>query len=160
MNQCSLPATSAQNSSGRSIDWNGWIFLTSGHVLYSNRSRPFLTILEDRGGRHDFLLTPCSLKMFQILARNEEYHPSCHGNLADTLGRYGFPPDQISTTFNIFMNVEVNPEGGICIRPPRTRAGDFIVFRAEADLVVGLTACAHEETNGGRCKSIRYEILP
>ncbi len=32
-------------SSGRSIDYNDTIYLTTGHVLYSNRSRPMFTIL-------------------------------------------------------------------------------------------------------------------
>ena len=50
--------TSERLSSGRSIDYNNTIYLTTGHVLYSNRSHPMFTILEDKVGRHDFLLTP------------------------------------------------------------------------------------------------------
>ena len=34
-------------SSGRSIDYAGRIFLTAGDLLYSNRSRPMLSIIED-----------------------------------------------------------------------------------------------------------------
>ena len=40
-------------SSGRTIDYNNTIYFTTGHALYSNKSRPMLTILEDRVGRHD-----------------------------------------------------------------------------------------------------------
>ena len=45
-------------SSGRSIDYNNTIYLTTNHVLYSNRSNPMFSILEDKVGKHDFLLTP------------------------------------------------------------------------------------------------------
>jgi len=44
-------------SSGRSIDYANRIYLTKGDVLYSNRSRPMLTIIEDDVGRHDFAIT-------------------------------------------------------------------------------------------------------
>ncbi|MCA1658380.1 MAG: urea carboxylase-associated family protein, partial [Verrucomicrobiaceae bacterium] len=54
-------------SSGRSIDYANRIYLTKGDLLYSNRSRPMFTIVEDDVGRHDFLLTPCSPETFQLI---------------------------------------------------------------------------------------------
>ena len=128
-------------------------------MLYSNRSTPMLKIVEDTCGRHDFLMTPCSLKMFQLVNDNEEHHPSCHENLAKNLKRFNVHEDQISTTLNIFMNVSVNSDGGIQILPPKSRAQDFVVFKALIDLFVGLTACSHEETNAGECKEIHYQVL-
>src|SRR5690606_3566752 len=47
-------------SSGRTIDYAGTILLTTGHPLYSIRSNVMLEIIEDKVGRHDFLLSPCS----------------------------------------------------------------------------------------------------
>ena len=58
-------------SSGRTIDYANTIYLTTGNILYSNRSRPMWTIVEDTVGRHDFLLTPCSLEMFRILYQDQ-----------------------------------------------------------------------------------------
>src|SRR5471030_3535370 len=69
-------------SSGRTIDYANTIYVTTGHVLYSNRSRPMWTILEDTVGRHDFLLTPCSAEMFNMLHKHVGHHPSCFENLA------------------------------------------------------------------------------
>ena len=37
-------------SSGRSIDYANTIYLTTGHTLYSNRSRPMFTIVSDDVG--------------------------------------------------------------------------------------------------------------
>ena len=144
---------------GRSIDYADRIYLTTGDTLYSNRSGKMLTILEDTCGRHDALMTPCSLEMFQIVAGNKEYHPSCQENLANAFHEFGIAGDRISTTFNIFMNVLVSQEGSLKIARSIAKPNDYVVLKAEMDLIVGLTACSHEETNSGECKHIEYEIF-
>ncbi len=146
-------------SSGRTIDYANTIYVTTGHVLYSNRSRPMWTILEDSVGRHDFLLTPCSPETFTILYGTLGHHPSCYENLVRSLAPHGIPPDAIPTTFNVFMNVDILPSGELRILPPRSRAGDQIVLRAEMDLLVGVTACSAELSNNGRFKPIDVELF-
>ena len=147
-------------SNGRTIDYANKVFFSTGDTLYSNRSRPMATIVEDTCGRHDFLLTPCSQQTFDILYPDlhGSYHPSCFENLCTGLAPYGVEPDQISTTLNIFMNVWNERGGELHIDPPTSRAGDRFVLRAEADLVVGLTACSAEKSNNGVCKPIDYRI--
>ncbi|MDP9097426.1 MAG: urea carboxylase-associated family protein [Verrucomicrobiota bacterium] len=145
-------------SSGRSIDYANRIYLTKGDILYSNRSRPMFTIVEDAVGRHDFLLTPCSPETFQIIYKNAAAHPSCLHNLARHLAAFGITPDSIPTTFNIFMNVEIDAGGVLKILPPRSKAGDSILLRAEIDLIVGVTACSAEMSNNYAFKPIGYEI--
>jgi len=147
-------------SSGRTLDYNNTIYLTTGHTLFSNRSQPLLTITGDTVGRHDFLYTPCSPEMFRALYHVTGHHPSCFENLATNLRPFGIEPDQIPTTFNIFMNVEIAGDGQLRILPPRSRAGDFIELRAEIDLIVGLTACSAELSNNQRLKPIDYVITP
>jgi uncharacterized protein YcgI (DUF1989 family) len=147
-------------SSGRTIDYNNTIYQSTGHVLYSNRSNPMFTILEDRVGRHDFLLTPCSPETFEMLYEDHEgYHPSCFENLTRSLGPYGIDGDNIPTTFNAFMNVEVSPSGEITIGPPVSKPGDFVDLRAEMDLVVGVTACSAEKSNNHALKPIELGIV-
>ncbi|MDB4900225.1 MAG: hypothetical protein JWN53_2033 [Gemmatimonadetes bacterium] len=146
-------------SSGRTIDYANTIYLTTGHVLYSNRSRPMWTIVEDVVGRHDFLFTPCSPDTFAIIYGTTGHHPSCFENLATNLAPFGITPDMIPTTFNVFMNVEVAPTGELTIGPPRSRGGDYIVLRAEMDMIVGVTACSAELSNNGSFKPIDVELL-
>ena len=146
-------------SSGRSIDYNNTIYLTTGHVLYSSRSRPMFTILDDTVGRHDFLLTPCSPETFDILYEGHEgYHPSCLENLTVNLRPFGIVEDDIPTTFNAFMNVVVSQSGELDIRPPLSKAGDYVDLRAEMDLVVGVTACSAEKSNNHSFKPIEIEV--
>ena len=147
-------------SSGRTIDYANTLFLTTGHLLYSNRSRPMMTIVEDSCGRHDFTLTPCSQETFDLLYPEFEGRPhrSCLENLHSGLGAYGVSRDRIATSFNIFMNVWTDPDGTLHIDPPLSVAGTRFVVRAEMDLLIGLTACSAEKSNGGVCKPIDYEV--
>jgi uncharacterized protein YcgI (DUF1989 family) len=87
------------------------------------------------------------------------YHPSCFENLSRSLARYHIEPDEIPTTLNLFMNVEVEPNGKLGIHPPRSKSGDKITLRAEMDLIVGLTACSAELSNNYSFKPIGFEIL-
>jgi len=145
-------------SSGRTIDYANTIYVTAGHVLYSNRSRPMWTMIEDTVGRHDFLLTPCSPETFTILYKTTGHHPSCYENLVRGLEPFGIAPDAIPTTLNVFMNVDVLPSGELRILPPRSRPGDRVRLRAEMDLIVGVTACSAELSNNGRFKPIDVRL--
>ncbi len=145
-------------SSGRTLDYAGKLFLTTGDSLYSNRSNVMLRILEDTVGRHDFLLTPCSKETFRIIYGDADPHRGCFGNLAEALEPYGIGPDRIPTAFNIFMNVVIAPDGALTVAPPLSRAGDHILFEAEQDLVVALTACSALQSNNYAFKPVHYEI--
>ena len=146
-------------SSGRTLDYAETIYLTIGNLLYSNRSRPMLTIVEDTVGRHDFLLTPCSYDTFHHFYPDLPPHRGCFGNLAAALEPYGVKPDMIPTAFNCFMNVTVDgATGKLDVLPPISKAGDHIVLRAEMDLIIGLTACSAPASNGGSFKPIHYRV--
>ena len=146
-------------SSGRTIDYANTVYLTTGNILYSNRSRPMWTIVEDTVGRHDFLLTPCSQDTFRIIYGIQEHHPSCLENLCNALAPFGIESDSIPTTFNIFMNVAVSESGEIRVLPPLSKAGDYVILRAEMDMIVGITACSAELSNNGSFKPIDVELI-
>jgi uncharacterized protein YcgI (DUF1989 family) len=146
-------------SSGRTLDYVGRIFLTTGDPIYSNRSNVLLRIVADTVGRHDFLLTPCSADTFRIIYGDERPHRGCFGNLAAALAPYGIAPDRIPVAFNVFMNVAVDGgSGALRVEPPLSKAGDSVVFEAEQDLIVGLTACSALQSNNYAFKPIHYEI--
>ena len=146
-------------SSGRSIDYASKIFLTTGDVLYSNYSRPLLSILDDMVGRHDFLLTPCSSDTFRIIYGDKDPHRGCFGNLVHALLPFGITDDRIPVAFNVFMNVAVDGvTGRIDVLPPLSKAGDQVTFLAEKDLIVGLTACSAPQSNNGSFKPIDYAV--
>lgn len=145
-------------SSGRTLDYASKLFLTVGDPLYSNRSNIMLRIVEDTVGRHDFLLTPCSKDTFRIMYGDAAPHRGCFGNFVEALAPYGVSPDQIPTAFNIFMNVVIAPDGALSVQPPLSRPGDHILFQAEQDLIVALTACSALQSNNYAFKPVHYRI--
>ena len=146
-------------SSGRSIDYASRMFLTTGDTLYSNRSRPMFTLLEDTCGRHDFSLTPCSKEMFEKLYGETEGRPGCEGNLAMALAPWGIDRDRVPIAFNVFMHVAVDGQTGrIEVKPPLSKPGTYLRLRAEMPLVAAMTACSAGQSNNFRYKPIDYRI--
>jgi uncharacterized protein YcgI (DUF1989 family) len=136
-------------SNGRSFDYNGTVSLTVGATLYSSKSRPLATITHDDVGRHDFLYTPCSQEMFEIQYGVTVPHPNCYDNLTGALAGLGVPAATVTVAFNVFMCTSVAADGRLSISPPGSRSGDSIVFRAERDLIVAVSACPAPVANGG-----------
>ena len=146
-------------SNGRSLDYANTIYLTTGHLLYSNRSNVMLEIFADDVSRHDFLLTPCSKDTFRIIYGETDPCGGCFENLCRTLAPFGISEASIPCAFNCFMNVTVQADTGeLAVLPPLSRAGDGIRFRAAIDLYIGLTACSALQSNNGSFKPIHYQI--
>lgn len=145
-------------SSGKTMDFEESILITEGNFLWSNRSQKMMEIVKDTNGRNDFLLAPCSPETFTIMYDNHEYHPSCLENLHKNLINYDIQLDDIPTAFNIFMNVQFDANGKLSVLPPTSRPGDMMILKAKMDLVVGLTACSAEDSNGGTFKPIHYVV--
>lgn len=145
-------------SSGKTMDFEENILITKGNYLWSNRSNKMMEIIEDTNGRNDFLLEPCSPETFKIMYDNHEEHPSCLNNLNQNLKKFDIELDEIPTAFNVFMNVQFDNKGKISVLPPTSKAGDKVKFRAEMDMIVCLTACSAEDSNGGTFKPIHYTV--
>ena len=147
-------------SNGRTFDYGGKVYLTTGDVLWSDLSNPLLTIVADDVGRHDFLYSPCSVEMYRLQYGVQDYHANCHDNLRSALKSFGIELQSVPTAFNFFMCVDVAADGRLVFQPPRSRAGDAIVFRAEMDLAVAVTACPASTCNGGAPpRPVAFEIL-
>jgi uncharacterized protein YcgI (DUF1989 family) len=146
-------------SSGRTFDYGGKIYVSTGDVLWSDRSNPLLTIVTDQVGRHDLLYAPCSLEMYRRQYGVTGYHANCHDNLCSALREAGIQPNPLVSTLNFFMDANVAPDGTLSFAPPRSRAGDSMVLRAEMDLVIALSACPASTCNGGAApRPLAFEI--
>ena len=148
-------------SNGRSFDYGGKIYFSSGDVLWSDRSNRMLTIVADDVGRHDFLYASCTQEMYRIERKVTGYHPNCADNLRDALQELNISPAALPTSFNFFMNVDVvGPEGRLVFAAPRSRPGASILFRAEMDLAIALSACPATDCNGGAPpRALAFELL-
>ena len=147
-------------SNGRTFDYDGKIYLSTGDMLWSDRSNPMLTIVADDVGRHDFLYASCTIEMYRKQYAVTGYHPDCHDNLLAALRELGVDAAPLPTSFNFFMVANVAVDGSLTFEPPRSRAGDSLIVRAEMDLVIALSACPASTCNGGVApRPLAYELL-
>ena len=109
-------------NSGRTFDYGGKIYVSTGDVLWSDRSNPLLTIVADDVGKHDLLYSPCSLEMYRIQYGITEYHANCYDNLCSAFRDLGLEPEPLPSSLNFFMNADVAADGRLSFLPPKTRA--------------------------------------
>ena len=128
----------------RSVNSN--IFFENGMALVSNLRRPMLTMVQDTSpGRHDTLLCPCNAAIYKEL-RCEGYHRSCTDNFHEALATIGVKLPFTPASLNIFMNVPVHADGSVDRVPPASKPGDFVVLRADMDVLLVLSACPQDVT--------------
>ena len=68
------------------------------------------------------------------------------------------PAATVTIAFNVFMRVDVGPDGRLTILPPTVTVGQGVTFLAERDLLVAVTACPAAKANGGRTLPLGVEI--
>jgi uncharacterized protein len=135
-----------------------------GDQLWTQLRRPILTMIDDSSpGVHDTLFPCCDARRYEQLGV-KGYHRSCADNWREALGELGIEaPGSVPTALNLFMNVSVAPDGSFKILPPVSRPGDAVVFRAEFDCVVALSACPVDmlPLNGPDCRprDVEYRVV-
>ena len=145
-------------SNGRTFDYGETLRLTTGSVLYSRRSRPLMRIVADEVGVHDFLYAPCSQEMYEIGYGATGPRPNCLDNLTGALAGYGVPAATVTIAFNVFMRVDIGPDGRLTVKSPTVTAGRGVTFEAERDLVVAVSACPAATCNDGKVLPLGVEF--
>lgn len=112
-----------------------------GDALITNRRRPLLTFVEDSSpGVHDTLIAACDLRRYETLG-HRGYHDNCTDNLRMAMAAIGERLPEVPCPFNLWMNTQPRPDGGIDWLPPVSRPGDVLRLRAQADTIVVLSCC-------------------
>ena len=71
-------------------------------------------------------------------------HRNCKDNLYEALAEHGVRPPVTPEVVNLFQNSGADAEGKLCIEEPLSGAGDYVVLRALADLLVAVSACPQD----------------
>ena len=132
-----------------------------GDVMVTNRRRPILKIIEDTApGAHDTLLAACDRYRYELLGC-KEYHRNCTDNFWEAMVELGLKPVELPSPFNLWQNTPVEADGTIKPNPPASKKGDYIVMRAEMDLVICLSACPQDITSicGNQPRNAHFEIF-
>ena len=122
------------------------IYLTKGSILYSDRQRPMLEIVDDTCGRHDTLGGACSSESNTVrYALEKKTMHSCRASwllaLNTELGEYGLNKKDLPPNVNFFMNVPVTKQGGLTFEDGISAPGKYVELRARMDILVLISNC-------------------
>ncbi len=126
------------------------------------RENVMLTTIADTYGNHfGNNGGRCSIKLYERRDKIPHGHRSCQENLAEAVAPYGLTGDDVFDVFNVFMNVDLSPDGGFKILPTRVAKDDYIDLRAEMDVLAAVSACPSDVSpvNGGTTKSLGMKIF-
>ena len=138
-------AYNAQDPSERynaadTMKYAGTIFLTKGHVIYSDLGRALLTIVEDSCGRHDTLGGCCSAESNRF-RYGVDGTPNCRDTFLRGLAEHGLGKKDIVANINFFMNVPVETDGAMALAEGFSQPGDLVELRAEMDVLALISNC-------------------
>ncbi len=115
-----------------------------GDSSYSNRRRAMLKLEKDTSpGVHDTLMAACDNERYGLLGCTE-YHDNCATNLFDSMDDLGMPVSWVPSPLNLFMNIPWTSDGSLSFEGPVTRPGDYVILRAEQDVIVAFSACPQD----------------
>lgn len=115
-----------------------------GDMLFSNRRRPVLKLLEDTSpGVHDTLIPACDVERYAQLGYPGP-HRNCADNFREALAELGYRAPVVPAPLNVFMNIPVSATGELRFEPSRAGRGDAVTVEAVLDVVVVLSACPQD----------------
>jgi len=121
------------------VQWSAAI--SKGRVILSDMGRVLLSLVEDSSGAHDLLVggsTPASTQAaFGAATRNTQE------NFLAAAAKIGLGIRDIPPCVTFFAPVSLDDAGRFLWNPDRKRPGDFVDLRAEMNLIVVASNCAH-----------------
>jgi len=115
-----------------------------GDTFVTNQRRPILTLVEDTSGcAHDTLMAPCDRWRYGLLGV-AGYHDNCRDNLHAALANLSVVIRATPPSLNLFMNIPWTADGRLEWGEPVANPGSYVVFKAEMDLVIALSACPQD----------------
>jgi urea carboxylase-associated protein 2 len=143
------------------VQWSAAI--SKGRVILSDMGRVLLSLIEDTSGAHDIMVggsTPASTRAaFGEVTRNTQ------DNFLSAAAKVGLGLRDIPPCVTFFAPVSLDAQGRFLWNSGRKRAGDFVDLRAEMNLVVVLSNCAHpldpaRPAASGQITLIRHRAPP
>jgi urea carboxylase-associated protein 2 len=121
------------------VQWSA--ALAKGRVLLTDMGHVFLSLIEDTSGAHDLLAGGSTAA--SVLAAYGEPTRNTHDNFLAAAAKLGLGLRDIPPCVTFFVPVSIDGDGRFVWNAERKRAGDFVDLRAEMDLVLVVSNCAH-----------------
>jgi aminomethyltransferase len=136
------------------------LFPLPGQGIYDQEGNKLLTLVEDTVGRHDTFGIACNREYYESFGSPD--HLNCTDNFNRELAAFGYVPRRFWEPINFFYNTKIGADGRLIeIEPALSKAGDYVLMRAERDLVVASSACPDDlsPTNGFNPTDIMVRVF-
>jgi uncharacterized protein YcgI (DUF1989 family) len=119
------------------------LYIKAGDLLYSNRGRPMLQLIEDTIGVHDYTVPACDPSRYEV-DFGVPGHRNCLENMHEALKRYGIGVLEVPEPFNLFQNSPVTVDGRTGVVDPPSGPGDRVTLVALMDVICALSPCPQD----------------
>jgi urea carboxylase-associated protein 1 len=120
----------------------GSAYVGVGTRILSNRGRVMATMIADSVGAHDTSAGACSCEANTVrFGHHARYMHACRENFVVELAKYGMTKRDIVSNINFFMNVPILPDGELAIVDGASKPGDYVVLKAEMDVLCVISNC-------------------
>ena len=117
-------------------------YVTTGTKLMSNAGRVMGVVVGDSCGRHDTSAGACSCEANTVrFGHHTRYMHACRENFILEVSKHSMSKRDIVPNINFFMNVPIEPEGGLAIVDGVSGPGDHVDILAATDLIAVLSNC-------------------
>ena len=121
---------------------------------------PLVEVVRDTVGRHDTFALACQAKYYEDLGYPG--HVNCSDNFNAQLDRFAIDPRRGWPALNFFYNTVFDSDMQLVTDEPWSRAGDYVMLRAMADLVCASSACPDDidPSNAWEVTDIHVRVYP
>lgn len=134
--------TNERYSAPDTIAAQGNLFLREGTVLLSTERRPMMSVTGSSIPRHDTVGGACSKESNGVRYGVEATHQhACVENFLVELSKYGLGKRDVQSNVNWFMNVPIEPDGGLAIVDGISGPGMWVELTAHRDVLVVISNC-------------------
>ena len=140
------------------VKLNKSLYITKGSKIYSDHAREMMTVIADTCGYHDTLAGCCSCEIDKVrygVIKTE----SCRTNFIAELAKWAMSPSEIVSNINFFMRVPFTADGDIRIAEGISKAGDYVVLRAEMPVLVVISNCPQQHNPAAGFEPTPVEVV-
>jgi urea carboxylase-associated protein 1 len=140
------------------IKLNKSLYITKGSKIYSDHARAMMSVLDDTCGYHDTLAGCCSCEIDKVRYVVDKTE-SCRTNFIAELAKWALAPSEIVSNINFFMRVKFTADGEVTISDGISKAGDYVLLRAEMPIIVVISNCPQQHNPAAGFAPTPVEVI-
>ncbi len=128
--------------------------------FFDRDMQPLVEVIRDTVGRHDTFNLACTARYYEDLGYPG--HANCSDNFSAALEAFGMAARRGWAAINFFYNTAIDAQNALYFDEPWSRPGDYVLLRANTDLVCGSSACPCDvdAANGWNPTDVHVRVYP